>query len=1095
MNPPVSFDEIKELDSFKKKSLDEKAEVVRQFGLATGESEADSLLGGQAFKFDTLSRTGEEFLRDSRRARVDAIGEFMSSRDEEAFTNNLIQASQQEQQATQEEVAKRFSNYLRFRDINDPRSDDGDQAGLFGSVKALGERAIVNVATGGDFQEDFEAAEAELAELIPNSERETLVQLHRDKVLGQFEGPAKVSVDGSITIKPEVFGQTDEQIASIVNRLNAPQEVKDRFLNEEFPEQLGKFSERFVDTLSKGGIGEGLDVSLLRRVEGEDDSAFTRRALRTISEGGNVGKTLNSILGSGQTLVGGLASSLGADRVGRSFRDRGRANLAISRLTPGSQTLADVAGALPSLIPAGKGAQIGARAAGFFKLSERGAAIARGAGVAIGAGLTSGVSTFGDSLDQRRTREEARGDALRSAVATGLLTGGFGVAGAGGAERVFTGVAREKIRRGIVQNIINLGKQGIFEGIEESADEIAQHVFVELERNPNANIEDLVDNAIKAFQVAAILGTSINAANDTSQALGRVIDDITNIDSVLANDVGTSEPVATETETPTAPAAPTEEATQPAQPAQPSVQTQVAQRVRELTGSQSLQEIAEDGGRADLQSSPEELEASLRASGQQTINNETEPENEGDVEQVLDNPELRTDNAGEQTGEARAGVEEGEGQGQGGVTEGQDGARISDEDTVTQERDQGVEENSTVEEGTTTNETDESADGQEAVEGVAEAPAIQASDTTPGLEGVSSVGGIRSELGEVDGIREEQTVNESTNRSTTDEGAGETQASQGSEGNPEVVSQVQESQSGIQRPSVPSTTDSQVNEQTTSNSDSNGSNPSTDSDGNGGSPVGGQDPSRGTNSSSQQGTDGENGTSQGEVESANSTSIQEGDSTQAAPQSTSQTDQQSTSQETSSTTPAQAGAEGQVAGQLSEGSNPSTLSPSQGFTRASAFLNKSADQVTAADLDTLIQERQDAPQGSNEAIQRELFESARAELEGQPEGTTPEVRLYSLGFADPKFLIDTAQQIFTAGKNLASFTAEFVGRVGEVARPIAKRVFDDLVEFTKDKAFDTFEKFLDATGSRTFVVPNSGRGSGPNIPPIRQQETSKLLAI
>lgn len=323
-------------------------------------------------------------------------------------------------------------------------------------------------------------------------------------------------------------------------------------------------------------------------------------------------------------------------------------------------------------------------------------------------------------------------------------------------------------------------------------------------------------------------------------------------------------------------------------------------------------------------------------------------------------------------------------------------------------------------------------------------------------EPTQDTSGVRETSGETQGNgRTENQVNESTNRSTTDEGAGEAQASQGSEGNPEVASQAQESQSGIQRTSVPPPTDSQLNEQTTSNSDSNGSSPSTDSDGNGGSPVA---------------REGQEGSVELEGE-VGQTGQEDGSQLQSNPA--------QEGQATSSTTPAQAGSEGQVEGALTENQD-------QGFTRASAFLNKSKEQITAEDLSSLIEQRQDAPKDSSEEIQRELFEDALSSLEGQPEGTTLETRLYSVPFADPQFILDEAKKVYRAGKNLATFTAELVGRVGDRVRPIARRLFDDFVEFAKEKAFSKLEDFLDATGSRSFVVPRSGRGAGPELDSERQ---------
>ena len=198
---------------------------------------------------------------------------------------------------------------------------------------------------------------------------------------------------------------------------------------------------------------------------------------------------------------------------------------------------------------------------------------------------------------------------------------------------------------------------------------------------------------------------------------------------------------------------------------------------------------------------------------------------------------------------------------------------------------------------------------------------------------------------EGDGTNTNSRVNEPTNRSATDEGSGEAQASQTSEGSTEnsqealtrqpdntdaredqseqdglgdiqnregtsgsnrgdvAVSQGTEGGGGASNQGGSDTAigRGQINEQTTSNSDSSGSSPSPDSDGNGGSPVA---------------REGQEGSA--ELERAVGQTGQEDDSQlQSTPT--------QASQETSSTSPAQAGSEGQVdsptkdAGQLSEG--------------------------------------------------------------------------------------------------------------------------------------------------------------------------------
>ena len=93
----------------------------------------------------------------------------------------------------------------------------------------------------------------------------------------------------------------------------------------------------------------------------------------------------------------------------------------------------------------------------------------------------------------------------------------------------------------------------------------------------------------------------------------------------------------------------------------------------------------------------------------------------------------------------------------------------------------------------------------------------------------------------------------------------------------------------------------------------------------------------------------------------------------------------------------------------------------------------------------------------------------------RPEGVQEETRLYSIPFVDTGTIINTAQRIFQATQTAAEFTTQLVQQVGERVRPIAQRLFEDVRRFVADRAFDSLERFLDFTGSRTFVVPNSGR--------------------
>lgn len=139
------------------------------------------------------------------------------------------------------------------------------------------------------------------------------------------------------------------------------------------------------------------------------------------------------------------------------------------------------------------------------------------------AGGQSAGATFTAELANGATEEEARKKALYSGVNTAIITGIFQKLGAGGVEKVAAGgsvgditmrqllasASKKEIFDNTRKMVAGIAKSAGGEGLEEGLDELTQAF---LTADPDTNLADAWNNAVKAAKVGAAIGGAVDVA-------------------------------------------------------------------------------------------------------------------------------------------------------------------------------------------------------------------------------------------------------------------------------------------------------------------------------------------------------------------------------------------------------------------------------------------------------------------------------------------------------------------------------------------------------------------------------------------------------
>lgn len=171
---------------------------------------------------------------------------------------------------------------------------------------------------------------------------------------------------------------------------------------------------------------------------------------------------------------------------------------------------------------------LGAASAGLGATQETQALVGTLGALATAGGQSAGA-TFASQIAAGDTPEEARAKAIRSGVSTAVITGIFQKLGAGGVEKIAAGrtageitmrdllksATRKELLANTRQFTGQIVKSVLGEGAEEGIDELAQAF---LTADPDTNLADAWDNAVKAAQAGAFIGGAVDVAKSILEA-------------------------------------------------------------------------------------------------------------------------------------------------------------------------------------------------------------------------------------------------------------------------------------------------------------------------------------------------------------------------------------------------------------------------------------------------------------------------------------------------------------------------------------------------------------------------------------------------
>jgi len=366
-------------------------------------------------------------------------------------------------------------------------------------------------------------AKVRLTELgVDPNQRETLFADQALRINRNFEGFFAVDSTGRIIEKTGSYLLTDDELDEKVSSLDAPFSEKKR-LTEKIKQNRNQIIDYYSDVFSKNEtIKNEIDQS-----PGSDQREklrnFVFKARNRSSSRGTLEKSASALGGSVNGLFGSLLSVAGFDESGEGLRDRGEALNLLSQETNGSQLVSDITGITPdlllSLAPGGAAARL-ARAAGASSKIATGLSLAATSSTT---GFLSGSRTFGEALDQGKSRKEAGVLALKQGAIEGLITA---LGGQSGVEALVTrGVGRDIANKSLFNTIKSFGSEAKKEAIEEFSAELLSGILVSSELFPDKKFSEHVSNAFRGAEIGAIIGGSARGVSVTIDAISNLNND------------------------------------------------------------------------------------------------------------------------------------------------------------------------------------------------------------------------------------------------------------------------------------------------------------------------------------------------------------------------------------------------------------------------------------------------------------------------------------------------------------------------------------------------------------------------------------------
>lgn len=219
--------------------------------------------------------------------------------------------------------------------------------------------------------------------------------------------------------------------------------------------------------------------------------------------------------------LAGLAGILGSEEMGKVGAEMSAASSQVGRGAFDTGIVGSVIEQAPSIftqIALTRG--LGAAATGLGATANTTKLVGTLGAIATAGGQSAGA-TYSSQIAAGDTPEQARDKAVKSGLNTAIITGIFQGLGAGGVEKVAAGktvgqaTVRDLIKSATREELLantkafaaNVVKSVAGEAAEEGIDEISQAF---LTADPDTNLADAWDNAIKAAQIGGFIGGTVD---------------------------------------------------------------------------------------------------------------------------------------------------------------------------------------------------------------------------------------------------------------------------------------------------------------------------------------------------------------------------------------------------------------------------------------------------------------------------------------------------------------------------------------------------------------------------------------------------------
>lgn len=219
--------------------------------------------------------------------------------------------------------------------------------------------------------------------------------------------------------------------------------------------------------------------------------------------------------------LAGLAGILGSEEMGKVGAEMSAASSQVGRGAFDTGIVGSVIEQAPSIftqIALTRG--LGAAATGLGATANTTKLVGTLGAIATAGGQSAGA-TYSSQIAAGDTPEQARDKAVKSGLNTAIITGIFQGLGAGGVEKVAAGktvgqatvrdlinsATREELLANTKAFAANVVKSVAGEAAEEGIDEISQAF---LTADPDTNLADAWDNAIKAAQIGGFIGGTVD---------------------------------------------------------------------------------------------------------------------------------------------------------------------------------------------------------------------------------------------------------------------------------------------------------------------------------------------------------------------------------------------------------------------------------------------------------------------------------------------------------------------------------------------------------------------------------------------------------